>query len=308
MSILSAPYFHDEAAAFEHVEKLLWPTVPACFHCGATGRISAIKPNPEKRVRFGLKKCGDCKKQFTVRMGTIFEESKLPLHIWLQAIHLMVSSKKGVSSHQLHRTLEITYKSAWFLSDRIREAMRAGDLAPFGQGGGTVEVDETFIGREPGKPVKRAFHHKMKGLTLVDRDSRQARSFIIDDLKPTTIGPIVAENMAREATLMTDQAKVYSPIGRHFAAHGVVNHGVGEYVSQLDANVHTNTVEGFYSIFKRGMKGVYQHCDKKHLHRYVAEFDFRYNNRVALGVHDQERATVALRGAVGRRLTYRPAK
>ena len=147
MSILSAPCFHDENAAFEHVERVLWPQGPICPHCGCTGRIGSTKPNPGKRVRYGLKKCGDCKKQFTVRMGTIFEESKLPLHIWLQAIHLMVSSKKGVSSRQLHRTLEITYKTAWFLSHRIHEAMRAGDLAPFGTGGGIVEVDETFIGR-----------------------------------------------------------------------------------------------------------------------------------------------------------------
>ena len=150
MSILSAPHFHDEAAAFAKVESVLWPQGPVCPSCGAMGRITHIKPNVEKRVRMGLKKCGDCKRQFTVRIGTIFEESKLPLHIWLQAMHLMASSKKGVSAHQLHRTLEITYKSAWFLAHRIREAMRSGDLAPFGQGGGDVEVDETYIGVEPG--------------------------------------------------------------------------------------------------------------------------------------------------------------
>ena len=144
MSILSAPHFHDEAAAFAKVESVLWPQGPVCPSCGAMGRITAIKPNVEKRVRMGLKKCGDCKRQFTVRIGTIFEESKLPLNIWLQAMHLMASSKKGVSAHQLHRTLEITYKTAWFLAHRIREAMRSGDLAPFGQGGGDMEVDETY--------------------------------------------------------------------------------------------------------------------------------------------------------------------
>jgi transposase-like protein len=305
MSILSAPHFHDEAAAFERVEKALWPQGPVCFHCGCTDRISAIKPNPEKRVRYGLKKCGDCKKQFTVRMGTIFEESKLPLHIWLQAIHLMASSKKGVSSHQLHRTLEITYKTAWFLSHRIREAMRSGDLAPFGGGGGVVEVDETFIGREPGMEVKPAYHHKMKVLTLVDRTTGAARSVVVDDISAKTIGAIVATNISFEAKLMTDEARAYTILGRNFSSHDVVKHKDGEYVNRDDANIHTNTVEGFYSIFKRGMKGVYQHCSKKHLHRYVAEFDFRYSNRIALGVDDTERASIALAGVVGKRLTYR---
>jgi transposase-like protein len=305
MSVLSRPYFFDEQAAFDLVESTIWPNGPVCPHCGGFEKITAIKPNPEKRVRFGLKRCGQCKGQFTVRMGTIFEESKLPLTKWLQAIFLMTASKKGVSAHQLHRTLEITYKSAWFLAHRVREAMRCGELAPFGGGGGIVEVDETFIGREPGKPVKRAFHHKMKVLTLLDRDTRQARSVVIDDLKPSTIGPIVAANIAKEARLRTDDAKVYSPIGKAFAEHGVVNHGQGEYVSALDPSVHTNTVEGFYSIFKRGMKGVYQHCGKKHLHRYLAEFDFRYSNRAALGVDDTARAITALHGVVGKRLTYR---
>ncbi len=308
MSVLSQPHFHDEAAAFARVEAVLWPEGPVCPHCGCMDRIGTVAPNKEKRVRFGLKRCGDCKKQFTVRMGTIFEESKLPLHIWLQAMHLMCASKKGVSSHQLHRTLEITYKSAWFLSHRIREAMRSSDLTPFGSGGGIVEVDETFIGREPGMPVKRAFHHKMKVLTLVDRDSGKARSIVIDDLRPSTIGPIVAANLSREARLMTDEARVYSPIGKGFATHSVVNHGRGEYVSTIDPTVHTNTVEGFYSIFKRGMKGVYQHCSKTHLHRYVAEFDFRYSNRIAHGVDDQARALIALNGASGRRLTYRQTR
>jgi transposase-like protein len=184
MSILSAPYFHDENAAFERVEKVIWPHGPVCPHCGCMGRISAIKPNPEKRVRYGLKKCGDCKKQFTVRMGTIFEESKLPLRIWLQAMHLMCASKKGVSSHQLHRTLEITYKSAWFLTHRIREAMRSGAPAPFGQGGGAVEVDETFIGLDPSNPVKEGSSLKganmNKVLSLIDRDTGAARSFVAE--------------------------------------------------------------------------------------------------------------------------------
>jgi len=305
MSVLSKPYFHDEQAAFDFVESILWPQGPICPHCGGVERIAAIKPNPEKRVRYGLKHCGQCRKQFTVRMGTIFEESKLPMTKWLQAIFLMCSSKKGVSAHQLHRTLETTYKTAWFLAHRIREAMRSGELAPFGGSGGIVEVDETFIGREPGKPVKRAYHHKLKVLTLVDRETGRARSMVVDDLKPATIAPILRENMAKEARLMTDEGGHYLHVGREFAAHGVVHHGREEYVSAEDPDLHTNTIEGYFSIFKRGMKGVYQHCAKKHLHRYMAEFDFRYSHRVKLGFDDRARAETALLGAVGRRLTYR---
>jgi len=306
MSILNAPYFNDEQAAFDHVEGIIWPQGPVCHHCGCMGRITTVKPNAEKRVRFGLKRCGDCKKQFTVRMGTIFEESKLPLHIWLQALHLMVSSKKGVSAHQLHRTLEVTYKTAWFLAHRIREAMRSGDLAPFGGGGGMVEADETFIGRDPDEPVvTKGVNHKMKVLSLLDRTSGQKRSFVLDFINAKVIGEIVAENLSREAVLMTDEARHYVKIGEDFAGHGHTNHSAGEYVSRFNPLVHTNTIEGSFSIFKRGMRGVYQHCSKKHLHRYLAEFDFRYSNRVALGVDDKARAVIALQGVVGKRLTYR---
>jgi transposase-like protein len=305
MSILSAPHFHDEAAAFARVEAVLWPQGPVCHHCGCMGRISAIPANPEKRVRYGLKRCGDCKKQFTVRMGTIFEESKLPLRIWLQAMHLMCSSKKGVSAHQLHRTLEITYKSAWFLAHRIREAMRSGDLSPFGHDGGMVEVDETYIGREPGTPVRGGGDHKMKVVSLVDRTTGRARSVVVDDITSKVLGEIVATNLTREAILMTDEARHYIKIGQLQAGHGHTNHSAGEYVSRFNPLVHTNTVEGFFSIFKRGMRGVYQHASKKHLHRYLAEFDFRYSNRIALGVDDTARATRALQGVRGKRLTYR---
>lgn len=305
MSVLSKPHFHDEQAAFEFVESIIWAAGPVCPHCGGTERITSVKPNPEKRVRFGLKRCGQCKGQFTVRMGTIFEESKLPMTKWLQAIFLMCASKKGVSAHQLHRTLEVTYKTAWFLAHRIREAMRSGDLSPFGFGGGAVEVDETYIGREPGKPVKRAFHHKMKVLTLVDRESGRARSMVVDNIRPATLAPIILENIDREARLMTDEAGHYLHVGRQFAEHGVVRHGQDEYVNADDRTIHTNTIEGYFSIFKRGMKGVYQHCAKKHLHRYLAEFDFRYSYRAALGVNDEERSKRALEGVIGKRLTYR---
>ena len=306
MSVLSAPHFHDEEAAFARVEKLLWPQGPVCFHCGCTGRISAIKANPEKRVRYGLKKCGDCKKQFTVRMGTIFEESKLPLHIWLQAMHLMCSSKKGVSAHQLHRTLEITYKSAWFLAHRIREAMREGELAPFGGNGGSVEVDETYIGQNPDAPKsKMAIRNMNAVMTLIDRDTGRARSMVVDHLTAASVAEILNANIAKEARLLTDEAKFYITPGKAFADHQSVAHAREEYVSKGDVTVHTNTVEGFYSIFKRGMKGVYQHCSAKHLHRYAAEFDFRYSNRIAVGVDDVARTDAALLGVVGKRLTYR---
>ncbi|QFT60432.1 ISXO2-like transposase domain protein [Sulfitobacter sp. THAF37] len=294
---------------------MLWADGPVCPHCGVvdsayplTGvRTKPSAKNPEGKERHGLWKCRECRKQFTVRKGTIFEESHLPLHLWLQAIHLMVSSKKGISSHQLHRVLGVTYKSAWFLAHRIRECMRSGAMAPFGSNGGAVEVDETFYGQDPDHPKKkgaRGWAHKMKMVTLVDRDTKQAKSIVVDDIKVKTITEILNENMSREAVLHRDEARHYITIGRQFAAHGVVEHGKDEYVSRANPEVHTNTVEGFYSIFKRGMKGVYQHCGKQHLHRYAAEFDFRYNNRVANGVEDLERGEIALRATVGKRLTY----
>lgn len=310
MSVLSRPYFHNEQAAFDFVEAIIWPQGPVCPHCGGVERITAIKPNPEKRVRYGLKKCGQCKGQFTVRMGTIFEESKLPMTKWLQAIFLMTASKKGVSAHQLHRTLEVTYKTAWFLAHRIREAMRSGELdVPFGSGGGAVEVDETYIGRDPdnapwGKQKVRT-PQMMKVLTLVDRQTGRARSTVLDDFTIAQTLPILETNMAREAVLMTDDHKNYKRIGQRFAAHGVVRHNRDEYVSPLHPTIHTQTIEGFFSIFKRGIKGVYQHCAKKHLHRYMAEFDFRYSHRAANGFDDSARAVKALEGVVGKRLTYR---
>ena len=305
MSVLSQPQFHDEDAAFAWLEETLWPQGPVCPHCGGMGRIGKIKANPAKRIRLGLHKCGDCKKQFTVKVGTVFEHARMPLHKMLQAVHLMCSSKKGISAHQLHRVLEVQYKTAWFLAHRIREAMRSGELAPMGGGDGTtgiVEVDETFIGREPGKPKKRAYHHKMKVLALVDREAGQVRSMVVDDIKPATIIPLLEANMAKEASLYTDEAGVYAKAAPAFLDHQTTAHGQGEYVRGI---VHTNTIEGYFSVFKRGMKGVYQHCGKQHLHRYLAEFDFRYNHRVKLGIGDVERCGKAVRGIRGKRLKYR---
>lgn len=304
MSILSKPYFHDEEAAFAWLESKLWENGPVCPHCGGMDRITKVKANPAKRIRLGLWRCGDCKGQFTVKVGTVFEHGRMPLHKMLQAVYLMTSSKKGISAHQLHRMLEIQYKSAWFLAHRIREAMRTGGLAPFGSGGGTVEADETYIGRKKGHEVRAAYHHKNAVFTLIDRDTGQARSMVIDKSTIAELMPIMRGNLAKEARLVTDDASVYKKIGVHFADHAVVAHKAKEYVSALDSTIHTNTVEGYFSIFKRGMKGVYQHCGEQHLHRYVAEFEFRYNNRVANGINDTARADEAIKGIVGKRLTY----
>lgn len=314
MSVLNRSHFYDEKAAFAYVESILWPQGPVCPHCGAMDRGYKLegvrnKPNAEQREkgepgseRHGLYKCGECRKQYTVRHNTIFAESHCPLHKWLQAIHLICSSKKGISSHQLHRVLEVQYKTAWFLSHRIREAMRSGDLTPFGGGGSPVEVDETFIGMEPGKTKKHGYAHKMKVLALVDRNTGQARSMVVDNLKLSTLMPILKENIAKEAVVLTDEAAYYTSLGKHFSQHEHVRHSIGEYVY---GPIHTNTIEGYFSIFKRGMKGVYQHCSKRHLHRYLAEFDFRYNFRVRNGYDDAQRATQALLGVVGKRLMYR---
>ncbi|WP_417497038.1 IS1595 family transposase [Maricaulis sp.] len=302
MSVLSAPHFHNEEAAFAKLESVIWPNGPVCPHCGSDAKVYAIKANAAKRVRLGLKKCGACRKQFTVKVGTVFEHGRVPLHKFLQAVYLMCSSKKGCSSKQLERTLEVTYKTAWFMAHRIREAMRTGALGPFGSGGGAVEVDETFIGTEPGAVKRPSFHHKMKVLSLVDRDTMQVRSVVVNDLKPATLAPILNENIAREARLMTDQARHYFTIGKAFGSHEKVDHSVKEYAR---GDVTTNTVESYFSTFKRGMKGTYQHCAKQHLHRYLAEFDFRYNQRERLGVNDRERTDVALLGISGKRLTYR---
>jgi transposase-like protein len=305
MSVLDRNYFKTEKAAFAHLESVLWPDGPICPHCGVigkSGRLQGVK-RKDGSIRPGLWKCysKECRKQFTVRVGTVFESAHIPLHKMLQAVHLMTSSKKGISAHQLHRTLEVDYKSAWFLAHRIREAMRDGSLAPMGGEGKAVEVDETYIGRLEGHEKARGGAHKNIVLTLVERGG-SARSFHIDNASVASIVPLVRTNLRRESDLMTDKAQHYKAVGHEFASHGSVDHSEYEWAR---GDVHTNTVEGFYSIFKRGMKGVYQHCAEKHLHRYLAEFDFRYSNRVRLGVDDTMRATKALQGIVGKRLTYR---
>jgi transposase-like protein len=318
MSILAKKWFRDETAAFRHLEGLLWPEGPVCPHCGVigkAGRLEGVRSKPSKKspqgaLRHGLWKCysKECRKQFTVRVKTVFEDAHLPLHKMLQAVYLLCSSKKGFSAHQLHRILEVDYKSAWFLAHRIREAMRDGMLAPMGGAGQIIEADETYIGKLEGqtKNPKGGAAHKNIVLTLVERGG-SARSFHIDSTSIANIAPIVRQNVRRESGFMTDEARHYMEMGREFrGGHDAVNHGREEYVRyEADKVITTNTVEGYYSIFKRGMKGVYQHCAEKHLHRYLSEFDFRYSNRVALGVDDQARADKALKGISGKRLTYR---
>lgn len=307
VSRLSDPIFHNEAAAYAHVEARLWPEGTICPHCGGMDRISAIKPNPEKRVRIGLKKCGDCKKQFTVKVGTVFEQSHIPLNVWLQAIALICSSKKGFSSNQLSRVLGVSLKAAWFMSHRIREAMADDGSSPIGGGGMAIEADETFLGNQAntfmngkGWRTKTGTGGMQKIVTLVERGGR-ARSLHVKSLKKEEIVRAM-DGADRDSHLNTDSAQHYRRIGKEFLSHEMVDHGHAEYVR---GGAHTNTVEGTFSIFKRGMRGIYQHCSEKHLHRYLAEFDFRYSNRARLGVNDTDRADKALKGVNGKRLTYR---
>jgi transposase-like protein len=318
-SVLSDKHFHNEAAANAFVEARIWPNGPVCPHCGGVERISKMGG---KSTRIGAYKCYQCRKPFTVKIGTVFEASHVPMRHWLQAMFLMSSSKKGISSNQLHRTLGCTLKTAWFISHRIREAMRVTGVTPMGGAGKVVEVDETFYGRLQGAPKKgrSAWANKNVVLTLVERGG-SARSFHIDGVRIADIQPIIRANLAREAKLMTDEMASYKEIGEEFASHDTVNHRQDQYArywnevtdrARPDGKPHvetttisTNTVEGYYSVFKRGMKGIYQHCSEKHLHRYLSEFDFRYSNRIALGIDDVARAERALKGISGKRLKYR---
>lgn len=300
---ITNPIYQDADKARDHMESIRWPNGPVCPHCGCTENITKLKG---KSTRPGVHKCNDCKSPFTVTVGTVFERSKVPLNKWILATHLIASSKKGMSAHQLHRSIGVTYKTAWFMFHRIREAMRADGGALFGSGGGEVEVDETFIGRDKSKkPVGqkkgRGYAHKYKILSLVDRTTGMARSIVVDDLRQSTLLPILRENIAKEAVIYTDEAGQYVHLKREFAEHEFVRHSTGEYGR---GDIHTNTIEGYFSIFKRGMKGVYQHCGRQHLHRYAAEFEFRYNNRIANGVDDQMRAARIIKGAEGKRVMY----
>lgn len=321
---LQAPIFTDEDAAREALEAVRWPDGPVCPHCGSTddqvARVEGTKHRP------GLFYCNGCHGQFTVTVGTVFERSKIPLSKWWMACHLLNSSKKGISAHQMHRMLGVTYKTAWFMMHRLREAMRTGGLEPMGGNGRIVEADETYFGDRETPHVSpqrrgRPFTKKGKGankrsiVALVERGGN-VRTFHVAVADKVTLTKIVTENIAKESRLHTDESKLYFGADELFEAHKTVKHTAEEYVRrdfeadpdfvQWQESVHTNSAEGYFSIFKRGMKGIYQHCGERHLHRYLAEFDFRYNNRTALGVTDGERAALAMKGIEGKRLTYRP--
>lgn len=306
---LTAKIFHDEGAARAHFEALRWPQGPVCPHCGVVDNATEMKG---RTTRPGLYKCKEreCRKPFSATMGTVYERSHIPLHKWLLATHLMVSSKKGISAHQLFRMLGFgSYKTAWFMAMRIREAMNPAAPPPIGGDGKVVEVDETYIGgKESNKHANKrgakndAFGAKQAVLTLVERDG-SARSFHVANVTAKTLRPIIAKTASKASHLMTDGARMYPAVGREFSAHSVVDHAAGEYVRH--GFHHSNTVENFFSILKRGITGTFHHVSEAHLARYLCEFDFRYSNREGLGVTDAMRAAEAVKGVVGKRLTYR---
>lgn len=298
MTSLSDPIFNDETAAREHLEGLRWADGRFCPHCGEAERTSPVKG---KSARPGLYVCLSCKGQFTVRVGTIFERSHIPLHKWVAGFYLMASSKKGISAHQLHRMLGVTYKSAWFMAHRIRESMREINPGPLGGSNKVVEADETYVGGKA-KNRKNKTPPKEAVFSLVEREGK-VRSHHVPAVSAKTLRPILVTQVDRKSYLMTDEAGSYVKVGREYAGHGSVNHSIEEYVRH-GGFMHTNTVENYFSIMKRGVTGVYHHVSQQHLKRYLGEFDFRYNERAALGVTDAERAAKAIKGAEGKRLTY----
>jgi transposase-like protein len=299
-SVLDEARFRKEEAAYAYVEAMVWPNGRVCPHCGVVGKSGSLKG---KSTRLGVYKCYACRKPFTVKVGTIFEKSHVQMHVWLQAMHLMCSSKKGISSNQLSRILGCDLKTAWFMSHRIRLAMDGSSgSGPIGGEGKIVESDETFIGKSPKTRRKLGERTDTQILSLVERGG-PVRSVFLDH---SNVRPALYRNLDFKSRLMTDGAMHYVKL-LPYGQHESVDHSKEEWVRKLPdgTKAHTNTLEGFFSIFKRGLVGTYQHMDEKHLHRYLAEFDFRYNNRIANGVNDVERTERAIRGIVGKRLTYR---
>jgi transposase-like protein len=305
---LTAEIFTDEDAARSHFERLRWPDGPVCYHCGVIGEATQLNG---KTTRPGLYKCRACQKPFTATMGTLYERSHIPLHKWLLATHLMTASKKGMSAHQLWRMLGFgSYRTAWFMAHRIREGMRElfpEESGPLGGRGKTVEIDETFVGgleknkhRRKRKHVGTGGAGKQAVFSLVERKGK-VRSHHVAAVTAKNLRPIVEAQIHKATHVMTDEGGATKKVGSEFSKHSYVNHGAGEYVR---GDAHTNTIEGYFSIFKRGVHGVYHHVSEQHLKRYLAEFDFRYNERIALGVDDKTRATKAVKGIVGKRLTY----
>ncbi len=291
--------FNDEEAARAHLESVYWPNGPVCPHCGGTERNTRLNGTAH---RAGLLYCADCKSQFTVTVGTVFERSKVPLHKWVFANHLMCASKKGVSAKQLERMLGVTYKTAWFMAHRIREAMNIEPAGQLGGGNEPVEVDETFWGNKgKQKPGARSYHHTMKVLSLVERNGEK-RSYHVPNVSPNTLRPILNAQIAQKARLMTDQAGVYEKLGPFFASHEVVNHSIKEYSR---GDVTTNSAESSFALLKRGLVGTFHSVSEQHLQRYATEFDFRWNTRQKLGFNDTDRAAHVLKNIGGKRLTYR---
>lgn len=296
MRDLTDPIFHDADKAREFLESLHWPNGPVCPHCGEAERITRLT---SKTARAGLHMCNACRLQFTVTVGTIMEDSKIPLNKWLLAYRLLNGGKKGFSAHELHRALGITYKSAWFLLHRIRETMDSGS-DPLGGPGKFVEADETFVGGKARNRAHRSPAPKKAVVSLVERDGR-ARSFHVANVTGKNLRSLIWTNVDRKSTLMTDQGAAFKMAGMDFPLHQTVNHSIKQFV-RLDRVSHSNTAENFFSIFKRGVIGTYHHMSEAHLHRYCREFDFRYNTR---NLTDAERTVEALKGARGKRLMYR---
>lgn len=309
------PKYQNEDAARSHLESIMWPDGPVCPHCESDtatrlppqkGRKT--KAHPEGVIRKGVVQCNACRQQYTVTVGTVFESSKVGLHKWLYVNHVLCSSKKGTSAHQIARNIGVSYKTAWFMMHRIREAMKAVDNGPLGGFGKFVEADETYVGgkvknrKARQRSLKRTqfspTHGKQPVFSLVERGG-DVRSFHVAKVTGETLRSLLVTNVDRYSYLMTDEHRAYQKVGMEFGKHGVVSHSKNEYGR---GNVHTNTIEGFFSLLKRGIIGTYHHVSEQHLHRYTSEFDFRYNTR---NLNDFERADTNLLGAIGKRLTYR---
>ena len=299
MSDFSNPIFHDETKARKWLEARLWPDGPICPHCGTINEATLMKGTSH---RPGLYNCNACRQPFTVTVGTLYERSKIPLHKWLAATHLMMASKKGMSALQIGRMLGLSKKTAWFVCHRIRESLRDSKFdEPLGGPNKVVEADETYVGGKS-KNRKNRVPPKEAVFALVERDGRVS-SHHIPSVSAKTLRTILVTHIDRKSYLMTDEAGQYVRVGREFVGHGTVNHSIEEYVR--GGFWHTNTVENYFSILKRGITGVYHHVSQQHLKRYLAEYDFRYNEREALGVSDAERMEKSIQGIVGKRLTYR---
>ncbi len=307
-AVFQGPMFHDEDKAREALEAVRWPEGPICPHCGNSDPERLAKVEGKKHShRPGLYYCNDCKGQFTVTVGTVFERSKVPLTKWWMAAHMMNSGKNGVSAHEIHRALGVTYKTAWFMMHRLREAMIDASPAPMGSSGGAVQADETYHlnTSKRAKGYKRGFKNKASILALVDEDSKTIRTFHVEKgVNAGKVQDILFQNVMRKATLVTDESKLYTEMGKEFEDHQTMKHVAHEYINAMGFT--TNNVENFFGVFKRGMRGTYTFCGEQRLQRYLTEFQFRYNNRSGLGVSDGERTATALKGIEGKRLTYRP--